>query len=391
MFKITYYYLLRNKLIASLMLLALSITFYFPILSNSLSSILYKQMMKRAEQTPLIITAKGSRFLSVLNTIYFHTETLEPIPYSVYEKIRNTKNLQAIPIYNIFRAKVNIDDDFQSIPIVSTTQDYLSYRGLKPTEGGYFFFPGEIVVGHKLAQEAGLKVGDTLLSEVSSIMNLNAIYPLRLKITGILSANNTEDDGMIFSSLKSSWIMSGLFHGHEKPKELGANYILSDKEDVTVMKSNVISYTEVTTENIRDFHFHGDENELPLTSIIVIPDDLKTTIITASRINTEGQYKAYRPDVVMKEFFNLVFAIHKIFNSYFILIMSSVTCFIAIIILLSSRLRKEEFATIKKLGGSPFIVFKLYACEYSVLLTLSIISASILTYTTITLLKNIFL
>ena len=31
MFKITYYYLLRNKLIAALMLAALTITFYFPI------------------------------------------------------------------------------------------------------------------------------------------------------------------------------------------------------------------------------------------------------------------------------------------------------------------------------------------------------------------------
>ncbi len=391
MFRMTFYHLLRNKRVTVFMLIALTVTFYFPILSNALSSLLYTHMMKRAEQTPLIITAKGSRFLSVLNTIYFHTETLEAFPYSVYEELKDNPKLQAIPIHNVFRAKANIRDSFQSIPIVATTQDYLAFRKLELATGEPFLFPGEVVVGHKLAEQAGLHVGDKLLSEISSILNLNTIYPLTLRITGILEATGSEDDGMIFSALKSGWIMAGCFHGHQDPEALGSNYILSQDEEITVMKKNVVQYTEITDANIDRFHFHGETGDLPLTSLIVIPQDDRTAIITAGRINAQGDYSAYRPRAVMDEFFGLVFAIHKIFNSYFVLVLSAVTCFIAIIILLSSRLRKEEFDTIKKLGGSRYVVGKLYLCEYSLLLSVSIACSLILAYTTIALLRHVYL
>lgn len=391
MFKITFYHLMRNKWVTLLMLLALSITFYFPILSNALSSLLNRHMMSRAEQTPLIVVAKGSRFQSVLNTIYFRTETLETISKKVYDKLSTRKNIEVIPIYNVFRAKVSIADEFESIPIIATTQDYLNFRGLETRTGDVFLFPGEIVIGHKLAQQTGLQVGDTVLSEISSLINLNAIYPLRMKITGILKETGTEDDGMIFSDLKSGWIMAGLFHGHGTPLELGKDYILNTNDQVTVMKKNVITYTEITDDNLNSFHFHGDYGELPLTSLIVVPKDERAAVITAGRINAQGKQSAYRPVAVMEEFFDLIFAINKIFNSYFVLVMSAVSCFIAIIILLSSRLRRDEFKTIQTLGGSRYVVFKLYFCEYSILLITSLLVALLCAAQTISILKNIYI
>jgi len=390
-FKITFYHLIRNKKITLLMLLALSVTFYFPLLSNALSSILYQHMMHRAEETPLIVVAKGSRFLSVLNTIYFHTETLDTLPRRVYDDLQKHKNVKAIPIYNVFRAKVPMDNDFKSIPIVATSQDYLNFRGLKTREGSLFLFPGEIVLGHTLAEKTDLKVGDTILSEISSLINLNTIYPLKLRITGILAETGTEDDDMIFSDLKSGWIMAGFFHGHGTPLELGKDFILSETNDCAVMKKNVITYTEITDDNVASFHFHGDDQELPLTAIIVLPQDERAAVITAGRINAQGKYSAYRPNVVMEEFFGLVFAINKIFNSYFILVMSAVICFIAIIVLLSARLRRDEFKTIRILGGSRFMVFKLYFCEYFILVTSSLILALILAGQTLSILRNIYM
>ena len=391
MFRITFYHLMRNKRATMLMVLALGITFYFPLLSNALSRVLYTQMMQRAEQTPLIVVAKGSRFVAVLNTIYFQSETLDPIPMRVYNDLRRRDNVQAIPIYNMFRARVPMDNAFESIPIVATTHDYLRFRGLKPKEGSIFFYPGDIVIGYDLARQSGLQVGDTILSEISSLINLNAIYPLSLKITGILDRTGTEDDGMIFSDLRSGWIMSGHFHGHGTPLELGEDYILTAEENVATMRQNVITYTEVTEENIRSFHFHGDQEELPLTAIIVIPQDERAMTITAGRINAQGRYSAYRPNKVMEEFFGVVFAVNRIFNSYFVLVMSAVVCFISIIILLSSRLRKDEFKTIQTLGGSRFVVWKLYFCEYSILLVSSLLLAALLTWQTLSIVKNMLI
>lgn len=391
MFKMTFYHLMRNKRTTILMILALSITFYFPLLSNALSRILYTQMMRRAEETPLIVVAKGSRFVAVLNTIYFQSETPDPLPMRVYNELRRRDNLQAIPIYNMFRARVPMHNAFESIPIVATTHDYLRFRGLQPKEGSLFFYPGDIVIGYELARQSGLQVGDTILSEISSLINLNAIYPLVLKITGILEKTGTEDDGMIFSDLRSGWIMSGHFHGHGTPLELGDNYILRAEENVATMRQNVITYTEVTEENIRSFHFHGDQEELPLTAVIVIPRDERSLVITAGRINAQGRYSAYRPSIVMEEFFGIVFAVNRIFNSYFVLVMSAVVCFISIIILLSSRLRKDEFNTIKTLGGSRFVVWKLYGCEYSMLLVSALLLAALLTWQTLAIVKNMLM
>jgi putative ABC transport system permease protein len=391
MFRITFYHLFRNKRTTILMVLALTVTFYFPLLSNALSRVLYRQMMLRAEETPLIVVAKGSRFLSVLNTIYLQSETLDPLPMRVFHDLQRNRNLMAIPIYNVFTAKVQFDNTFQSVPIVATNHDYLHFRGLRPREGAFFFFPGEVVIGHKLARQAGLRVGDTFLSEVSNLINLNAVYPLSLKVTGILQKTGTEDDGMIFSDLKSGWIMAGHFHGHGSPAELGADYILSEDANVTVMRRNVITYTEVTEENLRSFHFHGNPDDLPLTAIIVIPNDERTAVITAGRINAQGQFSAYRPDIVMEEFFGIVFAINKIFNTYFLLVMSAVACFITIIILLSVRLRRDEFCTIKTLGGSRFVVYKLLMCEYGILLVSSLLVAALLTWQTLVLLRHMFI
>lgn len=392
MFKITYYYLLRNKLIALLILSALTITFYFPILSNTLSSVLYEQMMVRAKETPLIVTAKGSRFLSVLNTIYFRTETLEPIPYSTYESLSRKKNILVIPIYNEFTAKVaTTGDEFESIPVVSTSHEYFDFRDLEVVEGDPFLFPGEIVIGHKLAKNSGIQIGDSLLSEVSSIMNLNAIYPLKLKVCGILAESGTEDDNMIFSDLKSSWIMAGFFHGHENTEKLGEQYVLSEDENIRVMKKNVMTHNEITEDNVDEFHYHGEEKDLPLSSIIVLPETEKAAVITAGRINAQGKFKAYQPKEVMEEFFSLVFAVHKIFNAYFLLMVTSVVCFIAIIILLSIRLRKDEFETIQRIGGSRFIVLKLYLCEYGLHLSLAILLATGLSAVSISILQSLYL
>ena len=391
MFKMTFYHLIRNKRTTILMILALSITFYFPLLSNALSRVLYTQMMQRAEETPLIVAAKGSRFVAVLNTIYFQSETLDPLPMRAYNDLRQHDNVQAIPIYNMFRARVPMHDTFTSIPIVATTHDYLHFRNLRIHKGSLFFYPGEIVIGYDVAKQSGLTVGDTILSEISSLINLSTIYPLSLKITGILEKTDTEDDGMIFSDLRSGWIMSGHFHGHGTPLELGDDYILNAEENIATMRQNVITYTEVTEENIRSFHFHGDQAELPLTAVIVIPRDERSLVITAGRINAQGHYSAHRPNKVMEEFFGIVFAVNRIFNSYFALIMSAVVCFISIIMLLSARLRKSEFSTIRTLGGSRFVVCKLYICEYSILLAVSLLLAALLTWQTLSVIINMYI
>ena len=94
---------------------------------------------------------------------------------------------------------------------------------------------------------------------------------------------------------------------------------------------------------------------------------------------------------VSLKFFSLVFAVNRIFNSYFVLVLVAVTCFFIIINILSIRLRREEFTTIKKLGGSRFFVFKLYACEYAVLLTSSLAFTVMLALIAISIIKSIYL
>ena len=132
---------------------------------------------------------------------------------------------------------------------------------------------GECVVGSHVAEQLDLRVGSKLPVTTTAAFTLDNA-PLRLKVVGIFTATETPDDEAIFVDLKTTWIMEGLGHGHVKGARHGS--------------PEGTAYTEITNENVDSFHFHGEENQFPITSIIVVPENQKAETLL------RGQYLSPR-------------------------------------------------------------------------------------------------
>ena len=58
----------------------------------------------------------------------------------------------------------------------------------------------------------------------------------------------------------------------------------------------VYEYTEITEDNIEEFHFHGDPTATPITAVIAVPFDEKSgTILRGRYLGEEESHQIVKP------------------------------------------------------------------------------------------------
>jgi putative ABC transport system permease protein len=186
---------------------AITLIFYLPTGLRVLVEQSSAQLTARAVATPLIVGAKGSPLELVLNTLYFESDTPERMLYKEATRIADTKLAQPIPVYNRFHARKH--------PIVGTTIEYFGFRGLAIQAGNMMAMLGECVIGTLVAEALEVGPGDTIISSPESVFDLAGVYPLQMKVSGVLAFSDSPDDRAIFVDLKTAWIIEGLCHGHQ--------------------------------------------------------------------------------------------------------------------------------------------------------------------------------
>jgi len=227
------------------------------------------QMLSRAEATPLVVGAKGSSTDLVINTLYFERNEIEPIEMNVIDKLNQLGFGYGIPMLSVFKA--------QGFPIVGTDLDYFPFRGLSLQQGRQLQYLGECILGNAVAEELGLNVGDHLLSSPENFLDLAGVYPLKMKIVGVLNETSSPDDRAVFTDLRTNWVIMGLGHGHQDLQRADDPTLLLKKDSLSVTASpKVYMYNEINEKNMEDFHFHGDTKEYPISSVLFVPDDVKS-------------------------------------------------------------------------------------------------------------------
>ena len=145
-----------------------------------------------------------------------------------------------------------------------------------------------------LKRQLNLNIGDSILSSPENLFDLAGVYPLKMKVTGILKKTNSVDDKAVFVDLKTTWVIQGLGHGHQDVKTINnESDVLSRSEKLITTSTKIKQYTEINLDNLESFHFHGDPSIYPLTAIIAVPqDDKSATILTGRYLS--GQNRAWR-------------------------------------------------------------------------------------------------
>lgn len=336
-----------------------------------------KSLTSRADNTPLIVGAKGSPLELTINSLYFGADTPTTIPFSHATPINESRLATAIPLNTRFKAEGH--------PIVGTSIDYFDFRDLRITDGRMLATLGECVIGADVATKLQLAAGGSIVSSPESVFDLAGVYPLKMRIVGVLEKAGTPDDDAIFADLKTTWIIQGLAHGHmdmESPE--AATGVLKRDGNQVVANASVKTYNEITPDNIHSFHFHGEPETFPVTAILAVPKDEKSaTLLRGRYLDNESPVQIVQPGNVIADLLATVAAVEQFIIIGLATAGISALMTMALVFLLSLQLRAREIQTMHRIGGARTRVSGLIAIEIGFILTLGALLAGALVLLTI--------
>lgn len=363
-------YLAFNRVKTIILVLSVMLIVFLPAGLKILVGQSAASLTARAMATPLVVGAKGSPLELVLNSLYFESETPPVISYAEAQRVTETGLATPVPLYTRFRAR--------GFPIVGTTVDYFDLRNLTLSQGRKMAMLGECVVGSEVAARLALGVGASIVSSPESVFDLTGVYPLKMRIAGVLAPTGTPDDRILLVDLKTAWIIEGLAHGHQDLTEPGAaSGVLKREADVVVANASVMQFNEVTADNIDSFHFHGDPSGFPLTAVIALPHNEKSAALLQGRyLGDEEQMQIVQPVAVMDDLLETVLTIQNYVIAGVVVIGFSTLMTGVLVFVLSVRLRRREIETMHRIGGSRFRIMGLLMTEISVVFLLGLGLAS---------------
>lgn len=360
----------------SLILLAcITLIVFLPWALNLLLDESEQQLMSRATSTPLVIGAKGSSLDLLMNTLYFGDEVPESISMAVADTVTDTDLAYPIPMYIRFKTR--------GLPIVGTSLDYFDFRNLQIDKGSSLALLGECVLGSSAAERLGLGPGDSLVSSPENLFDLAGVYPLKMKIAGVLEKSHTPDDLAVFVDLKTAWIIQGLMHGHQDVTRTSDSTVILKQEGKNVAaNAKLFQYAEITEENMDQFHFHGDPATYPITAVIAVPFDKKSGTILRGRFVKKGEVlQIVKPEEVIDGLLQNIFRIKNILDAVITIVGAATILAIFLVFSLSLRLRQRELQTIFKLGCQRLTVVRLLGAEILIIAMSSAVICSILVFT----------
>jgi len=339
-------YLRFNRGKTAVLIASISLILFLPAALQVVVREAARSLTARADATPLLVGAPGSAVDLTLAALYFREPSLEPSTYREVEAVVATGLATAIPLHLRYEAKGH--------RIVGTTPDYFDFRGLEVEEGRRFAILGECVLGAEAARSLSAEVGGSVLSTPAGAFDVAGSFPLKMHVVGVLAPAQTPDDDAVFVDLKTAWVISGLAHGHQDMAAPGsASGVLERQEDNIVANASVLSYTEITPDNIDSFHFHGDPSGFPVDAVVAVPRDRKSGVVLRGRYAEEGKaVQMVVPRAVVDDLVATMFSVRDAVFAVSVGLGIATVATAILVFALSIRLRRRELETMRKIGAS---------------------------------------
>ena len=349
-------YLRFNKIKTAILVFSVAVAVFLPLAVNLLVRDYQRDLLARANATPLIAGAPGSRLDLVLHALYFRGQPAHDLTMGDVATINNSGLALGIPILKKHSAR--------GFPIVGTSLEYFNFRGLNITSGEGLTQVGDCVLGATVAAKLELKPGDKLMSDPENVFDLAGSYPVNMHVKGVLAPTGTADDGAIFTDYKTEWVILGIMHGHEDVTRVDPSLLIGRDASHVTASAAVLPFQEITDENIILFHTHGDEATFLVSAIIVVPHNTKSATILRGRYeDPKATVQLLVPKQVISETLDLVFRVKRFFDAQALLVGTAMALLLALVVLLSLRLRRGEMETMFKIGCSRMTIFWLQATE----------------------------
>ncbi|MFY0674447.1 MAG: ABC transporter permease [Bacteroidia bacterium] len=184
-----------------------------------ISSQLQGQFTKNIAGIDMVIGAKGSPKQLILSSVYhIDAPTGNILKSEVDDILKHPMIKTAIPLA--------YGDSYKGFKIVGTTKDYLSHFNAEIAEGEVFEESLEVVLGAKVAQRLGLKLGSyfhgTHGMEEADDEQVHAHHDY--KVVGILKPTGLALDQLLICNVASVWDIHSEEHAttHEQEREYTA-------------------------------------------------------------------------------------------------------------------------------------------------------------------------
>jgi putative ABC transport system permease protein len=332
-----------------------------------------RMLTERAESTPLLIGPKGSAIDLVLSALYFKEPSLDPMEFGEVTRIAEAGLAVPVPLHMRYSVGAH--------RIVGTTPEYFEFRAFDFARGRAMAILGECVLGSAAARALGADVDGHVLSSPAGAFDVAGSYPLKMRVVGVLNPTNTADDDAVFVDLKTSWAIAGLAHGHQDVAAPdAADNVLKHEGENLVASPAVLSYTEITLDNIDSFHFHGDPGTFPVDAILAVPKDRKSGVMLRGRFEEGSEtLQILVPLDVINELLDTLFSVRDYIVLIGIALGIATIAICVLVFVLSIRIRKREIETIRKIGAPRKRLYAILATEIVLVVALSILVAGGLT------------
>ena len=349
-------YLRFNPLKTAIMVFSIAVAVFLPLAVNLLVRNYQRDLLARSDATPLVAGAPGSRLDLVLHALYFRGRPAHELKMADVAAINRSGLALAIPILQNHSAR--------GFLIVGTSLEYFDFRGLRVARGEGLTRVGDCLLGAAVAEKLLLNPGDSLMSDPENVFDLAGSYPLKMRVKGVLAPAGTADDGAVFADYKTEWIILGFMHGHQDVTKAAPELVLDRNAANIRASAAVLPFQEVTDENVDLFHAHGDESSFPVSAVLVVPRDTKSATILRGRYqDPTATVQLLAPRQVIAETLDMVFRVKRFFDAQAVLVGGAMALLLALVVLLSLRLRRAERGTLFKLGCSRWMIFGMQSAE----------------------------
>jgi len=348
----------RVVLLSSMVFLSMIL----PLGTNAISSRFATEVRSRASDTPLTIGARGSRFDLVMACLYFRNARADDIALRDVRPLASAGNATIIPL--------RIGHSARGVPIVATAPDYHQFRDHGLRSGHLPQRVGEVVVGAAAARRLGVSVDDLLGSDPSGMFDIARTATLQLRVVGVLTRTHTPDDDVLFTDLRTAWVLEGFGHAHAEAAVVPESLKVQSGASAPVLSEALALDASMAPKDAARFHLHASEDSLPLSGAILAPDSEKTTSLLKARINASGGMQAVVPLQVVEEMLTHVGRVQALVNAISMVLAASTLAALVIVARLAATIRQRETLTLVRIGASERFVASVFLWEYAIVLGL---------------------
>ena len=130
---------------------------------------------------------------------------------------------------------------------------------------------------------------------------------------------------------------------------------------------------EITEENLNSFHLHGNNEALPITAVLAVPNDTKSgTILQGRYLSSEQAHQIIEPKDIIDSLLQSIFRIKNVLDAVILVVGLGMLLAIILVFALSLRLRQREIQTVFRLGCRRMTIARLLAAEITVIVAMSL-------------------